>query len=278
MIVRNWLVTGASSGIGYGIALAALKNGNRVAVSSRNIVKLNSLKQQFPDTCFPLELELSDKKSINSALNRLKSFGHVDVLVNNAGHGYRAAVEEGEEKAIREIYETNLFAPIRLIQHFLPAMRAKSSGAIINISSIAAVESGVGSGYYASTKAALEQISVTLQEEVSNLGIKVMIVEPGGFRTSFYGNNLKGTKNDISDYKPTAWKTHKENVKNDHRELGDPIKAGQVIYQVITQDKYPHYLVLGSDGVSFVHDRLQRRLQELTKWKNISQKTDFIDE
>lgn len=273
--MRNWLVTGASSGIGYGIALAALQNGDRVAVTSRNIAKLKKLTEQFPETCFPVELELSDRDSILAAFNKLQNFGDVDVLVNNAGHGYRAAVEEGEEKAIREIYETNLFGPIWLIKHFLPSMRAKKSGAIINISSIAAVESGVGSGYYASTKAALEQISVALQEEVTNLGIKVMIVEPGGFRTDFYGKNLQGTNDLIRDYKDTAWKTHKENVKNEHHEVGDPLKAGQVIYRVISGNDYPHYLILGSDGISFVKTKLEQRLNELEHWQKISEKTDF---
>lgn len=123
--MRNWLVTGASSGIGYGISLAALQDGNRVAVTSRNLSRLKNLTEQFPKTCFPVELELSDRDSILSAFNKLKDFGDVDVLVNNAGHGYHAAVEEGEEKSIREIYETNLFGPIRFIKHFLPAMRAK---------------------------------------------------------------------------------------------------------------------------------------------------------
>jgi len=271
----NWLVTGASSGIGYGIALAALKAGNQVAVTSRSMDNLQKLTAQFPDQCFPIELELSDAESMKNAIEKLNNFGSIDVLVNNAGHGYRAAVEEGEKDRIREIYETNLFSPIKLIQEVLPHMRQQHRGAIINISSIAAVQSGVGSGYYASTKAALEQISRALQEEVTNLGIKVMIVEPGGFRTEFYGENLKGTEHDISDYAATAWKTHKKNVKNDHREPGDPIKAGQVIVDVIRKDNLPKTLLLGSDAVKFVNDQLAQRIEEIRDWQNISRKTDY---
>lgn len=273
--MANWLVTGASSGIGYGIALAALKAGNRVAVTSRSVKKLQKLTDQFPQTCFPVALELSDSVSVENAIQQLAKFGAIDVLVNNAGHGYRAAVEEGEESRIREIYETNLFGPIKLIKALLPHMRHERHGAIINISSIAAVQTGVGSGYYASTKAALEQISRALQAEVTDLGIKVMIVEPGGFRTDFYGDNLRGTQHDISDYETTAWKTHKENVKNNHLEPGDPIKAGQVIVNVISQDHIPKTLLLGSDAVKFVDDQLSQRLTELQDWKKVSYKTDY---
>lgn len=261
--MANWLVTGASSGIGYGTALAALKAGNRVAVTSRSLDKLKKLVDQYPERCFPVELELSDPDSIQQAVKKLADFGPIDVLVNNAGHGYRAAIEEGEDKRIHEIYATNLLGPIKLIQQFLPHMRQQHSGAIINISSIAAIKSGVGSGYYASTKAALEQISRALQEEVTNLGIKVMIVEPGGFRTAFYGDNLQGTQHGITDYATTAWKTHKENVKNDHREPGNPLKAGQVIVDVISKDNPPKTLLLGSDAVKFVDDQLKQRLQEI---------------
>lgn len=273
--MANWLVTGASSGIGYGIAMAALAAGNRVAVTSRSLAKLKRLTEQYPQQCFPVALELSDDASIEQALEKLRDFGPIDVLVNNAGHGYRAAVEEGEDERIREIYATNLFGPIKLIQHFLPHMRHQHSGVIINVSSIAAVQSGVGSGYYASTKAALEQISRALQEEVSDLGIKVMIVEPGGFRTEFYGDNLKGTQKDIDDYAATAWKTHKENVKNDHQEPGDPLKAGQVIVDVISQDNPPKTLLLGSDAVDFVDHQLTQRIDEINVWKDISKKTDY---
>lgn len=271
----NWLVTGASSGIGYGTALAALKAGNRVAVTSRSLDKLKKLTEEYPDQCFPVELELSSPTSIEHAIKKLATFGPIDVLVNNAGHGYRAAVEEGEDEQIREIYATNLFGPIKLIQQFLPHMRQQHGGAIINISSIAAVQSGVGSGYYASTKAALEQISRALQEEVTSLGIKVMIVEPGGFRTAFYGDNLQGTHHDITDYAATAWKTHKENVKNDHREPGDPLKAGQVIVDVISKDNPPQTLLLGSDAVEFVSEELKQRLQEIRDWQDISKQTDY---
>ena len=273
--MANWLVTGASSGIGYGIAMAALAAGNRVAVTSRSLTKLQRLTEQYPQQCFPVALELSDDDSIVLAIEKLDDFGLIDVLMTNAGHGYRAAVEEGEDERIREIYATNLFGPVKLIRHFLPHMRHQHRGAIINISSIAAVQSGVGSGYYASTKAALEQISRALQEEVTSLGIKVMVVEPGGFRTAFYGDNLKGTQKDIADYKATAWKTHKENVKNDHREPGDPLKAGKVIVETIAKDDPPKTLLLGSDAVAFVSGQLKQRLQEIADWQDVSKRTDY---
>lgn len=276
--MKNWLITGGSSGIGAGIARAALQNGDRVAVTSRNLKKLAELKQQFGENCYPIELDLSDNDSINRMFDQLDKWGSTDVLVNNAGHGYRAAVEEGEWGQINAIYSTNLFAPIKIIQHVLPSMRKKHQGIIINISSIAAIESGIGSGYYASTKAALEQISIALQAEVDNLGIKSMIVAPGRFRTSFYGKNLCGTKKIIDDYANTAWLTHKENVKNKHDELGDPIKAGQIICQLVTNDlDLPNYLLLGSDAAQFAKEKLKERLNQINMWQKTSDQTDFTN-
>lgn len=157
-------------------------------------------------------MELTDPASIRNAVEAANQrFGEIDVLVNNAGHGYRAAVEEGEPESVAEVFQTNLFGPVELIQQILPQMRRRRNGAIVNLSSIAAVGSGVGSGYYAATKAALERISVALYQEVSPLGIKVMVVEPGAFRIRFFDDSLKGTqiridqKNSGKGWKQRMW-------------------------------------------------------------------------
>lgn len=164
---------------------------------------------------------------------------------------------------------------MELIKLILPQMREKHSGAIINISSIAAVSSGVGSGYYASTKAALELLSDALYQEVSPLGIKVMVVEPGAFRTRFYDDSLKGTQIKIADYAQTAGTRRKENIVNLHNQQGDPIKAGKVIVETIGKKDYPRTLLLGSDAVRFVRNQLQMKLEEITQWNKVSNSTDF---
>lgn len=154
-------------------------------------------------------------------------------------------------------------------------MRKNHRGAIINLSSIAAVGSGVGSGYYAATKAALELISDALYQEVSPLGIKVMVVEPGAFRTRFFDDSLKGTQIQIDDYKDTAGKNRKENIVNRHDQPGDPLKGGKLIVETIEREDYPRTLLLGSGAVSFVRDKLKKKLAEIEQWEAVSIQSDF---
>lgn len=274
--MKTWFITGCSSGIGRNIAKAALKKGDQVVVTARSIGALEDFVEEYPDTAFAARLDLTKKETIMDAVQKAqKRFGCIDVLVNNAGHGYRAALEEGEPEDVEEVFQTNLFGPIELIKMVLPQMRERKQGAIINISSIAAVRSGVGSGYYAATKAALELLSDALWKEVMPLGIKVMIVEPGAFRTNFFDTSLKGTRIKIDDYAETAGKNRKENMQNKHDQPGNPQKAGALIVDIIEKHDYPKRLLLGSDAVQVVKDELQERLAEIERWKTISYRSDF---
>lgn len=274
--MKTWFITGSSSGIGAGIAQAVLEKGDNVVVMARQIKTLESFAKRYPDQVLALPLELTDKASIYAAVQAAnKRFGGIDVLVNNAGHGYRAAVEEGEEENVDEVFETNFFGAVELTKLILPQMREKHQGAIINISSIAAVSAGVGSGYYAATKAALELLSDALYQEVSPLGIKVMVVEPGAFRTRFYDDSLKGTQIKIDDYAQTAGTRRKENIVNKHNQQGDPLKGGKIIAETIEKTDYPRTLLLGSDAVSFVRNQLQTKLKEIAQWKEVSISTDI---
>lgn len=274
--MKTWFITGSSSGIGEGIAKAVLKKGDNAVVMARDTGKLNTIVQQYPDTALAVPLELTDKASIRAAVQAANErFGTIDVLVNNAGHGYRAAVEEGEDESIAEVFGTNLFGPVELIKAVLPQMRRNRKGAVINLSSIAAVGSGVGSGYYAATKAALELISDALYQEVSPLGIKVMVVEPGAFRTRFFDDSLKGTQIRIDDYADTAGKTRKENIVNRHDQPGDPDKGGRIIVETILKDDYPRTLLLGSNAVAFVRGKLQEKLEEIERWNLVSIQSDY---
>jgi len=274
--MKTWFITGSSSGIGQGIARAVLKKGDNAVVMARDTRKLDTIVQQYPDTALAVPLELTDKASILAAVQAANErFGAIDVLVNNAGHGYRAAVEEGEEESIAEVFGTNLFGPVELMKAVLPQMRKRRKGAVINLSSIAAVGSGVGSGYYAATKAALELISDALYQEVSPLGIKVMVVEPGAFRTRFFDDSLKGTQIRIDDYADTAGKTRKENIVNRHDQPGDPEKGGRIIVETIERDDYPRTLLLGSGAVDFVKGKLQTKLEEVERWSLVSMQSDY---
>lgn len=275
--MKTWFITGCSEGgIGAGIAEAVLKRGYRAVVTARNIEKVSNIVNNYPDTALVLQLDVTNKESIKEAINTaVDKFGTIDVLVNNAGYAYRSSIEEAEEEGLNLMYQTNLFGPICLIQEVLPMMRKKKSGAIINISSIAAVRTGAASGFYASSKAALELMSEGLAAEVKPLGIKVMIVEPGSFRTHFYDTSLKGSKMIIDAYKNTAWTRSVENTVNKQNQPGDPNKVGNVIIETIEKENYPQRLLLGSDAVKIVKSTFEQRLNEISLWEDESIKTDY---
>ena len=200
--MKTWLITGCSSGIGKGIAKAVLESGDQAVVTARNKDKVMDIVEAYPETALAVSLDVCSQDSIKNAVKEAyDKFGTIDVLVNNAGYGYRSAVEEGEIEAVQTLYQTNLFGPIELIKAVLPKMREQKSGYILNVTSIAAARSAVGSGYYASSKAALELLTNGLMKELAPLGIKAMVVQPGAFRTRFYdGESLQGTKAQIGDY------------------------------------------------------------------------------
>lgn len=274
--MKTWLITGCSSGIGRGIAKAVLKKGDNAVVTARNIDKVADLIEAYPNRAYAVTLDITDRNSISNAVKQAQTkFGTIDVLINNAGYGYRSSVEEGIIEDVEVLFNTNFFGPIELIKEVLPQMRSNKSGAIVNVSSIAAVRSAVGSGYYAASKAALELMSDGLAKELKPLGIKVMIAQPGSFRTNFYDTSLKGTNKKIDDYNETAGKTRKENVVNNKNQPGDPDKAGQVIVETIEREDYPFRLLLGSDATRIVTQALEERIKEIDDWKDVSSQSDF---
>ena len=202
-------------------------------------------------------------------------FGTVDVLVNNAGYGYRGAVEEGDEEGITEQFATNFFGPVNLIKAVLPGMRAARSGTIVNISSISAQIGPPGSGYYSSSKAALEALSASLRKEVGPLGISVIVVEPGAFRTDFAGRSLRQAETPIADYADTAGKRRKENDTVHGTQPGDPDKAAQAIITAVASATPPSFLLLGNDALKIVRGILDDRRAEIETWQHLSATTDI---
>ena len=275
--MKTWLITGCSSGIGKGIAKAVLKNGDQAIVTARNKDKVKDIVDQYPDRALAVSLDVCDQESIQNAVKgSYEKFGTIDVLVNNAGYGYRSAVEEGEMEAVQKLYQTNLFGPIELIKAVLPKMREQKSGYILNVTSIAAARSAIGSGYYASSKAALELLTNGLMKELSPLGIKAMVVQPGAFRTRFYdGESLQGTQTAIQDYEAIVGKTRPGNFENKHQQAGDPDKAGEIIVKVVNGDHLPEILTLGKDAVTAVKSTLEAKIAELDQWADISAECDY---
>ena len=256
--------------------MAVLEAGNSVAATARSVDRLQDLVDAYPDRVLALPLDVTDGGQIVTAVTRAEEhFGSIDVLVNNAGYGYRAAIEEGDDAQVRELFDTNVFGPVALIKAVLPGMRARRSGAIVNLSSIAARLGAAGSGYYSASKAALEGISGSLGRELEPLGISVTIVEPGAFRTDFAGRSLVQSPSKIDDYANTAGLRRKENDTMHGTQAGDPERAARTIIDAVEADDTPSFLLLGSDAV-FVYDLVgEEQGREVDAWRERSAATDF---
>lgn len=274
--MQTWMITGCSSGLGRGIAKAALQQGDCVAATARDPKALDSLVQLAPDRVLPLRLDLNDRDSMEQAVEAAcRQFGAVDILVNNAGHGYRAAIEESADEAVQELFQTNFFGPMELIRLILPRMRKRRTGLIINVTSIGAVRGALGNGYYSAAKGALELASEALAREVRHLGIRVMLVEPGAFRTGFYGARLGSSAAGIPDYDEIAARYRKGPQTDLHNQPGDPERGGALIVETALRQDAPFRLLLGSDAVRAAEDTLQNRLREVQNWAPVSRRSDY---
>lgn len=272
--MATWLITGCSTGLGRALAQAVLAHGHNAVVTARNVSTVEDIAAAFPGTALALPLDVTDRAQISSAVQQARTrFGGVDVLVNNAGYGYRAAVEEADDADIRQLFDTNVFGAVDMIKAVLPDMRAKRAGAILNISSIGARISPAGSGYYSATKAALEGLSGSLHKELQPLGISVTVIEPGAFRTDFAGRSLTQSATAIEDYAETAGKRRKEHDTMHGTQPGDPAKAGEAILTVVESANPPSLLVLGRDAYDAFAAVAQGERMELDQWRDLSLST-----
>ncbi|MCS5498227.1 oxidoreductase [Cnuibacter physcomitrellae] len=270
-----WFITGCTSGLGRSFATEALRRGHQVAVTARSVGAVADLAEEFPGRALPLALDVTDADQIREASRTaLEHFGSIDVLVNNAGYGYRAAVEEGDADDVRRLYDTNLFGPIQLMKELLPGMRARRSGTIVNITSIGVRACPPGSAYYTSSKAALEILSVTMMKELDPLGIHVMSVEPGSFRTDFFGRSLTQSSLVIDDYEETAGKRRR--LSDDESALpGDPERAAAALIDAVESPEPPGFLLLGTDALDIYRAQSAQQGAEVDAWEQLSASTDF---
>lgn len=272
----TWFITGCSTGLGRELALAVLRRGWNAVVTARDPRRVADVAAQFPDTALALPLEVGDHAQVESAVAAAtERFGAIDVLVNNAGHGFRAAVEEAEDDEVAELFATNFFGPVDLVKAVLPQMRERRSGTIVNVSSIGAPRSNPASGYYSATKSALESVSDALAREVGPLGIHVLVLEPGALRTEFSGGSLLQSRRVIEDYAGTAGLRRKENDRTHGTQPGDPARAAETVVDVVAAGNPPFRLLLGSDALAVVRDELTGRLTEIDAWEDTSAATDF---
>jgi NAD(P)-dependent dehydrogenase (short-subunit alcohol dehydrogenase family) len=272
----TWLITGCSTGLGRHVAQAVLARGYNAMVTARDAGKIQDLVDAYPDNALALALDVTEDTQVTNAVRQAEErFSGVDVLVNNAGYGYRAAVEEGEEAEVAKLFATNFFGPVAMIKAVLPGMRARRDGAIVNISSIGARISPPGSGYYSATKAALEAMSASLRKELEPLGITVTVVEPGGFRTDFAGRSLQQSRDAIADYADTAGRRRKEHDTAHGTQPGDPARAAQAIITAVEAPDSPFLLLLGNDALAGFRAVIDAHDKELEVWEELSLSTGF---
>jgi NAD(P)-dependent dehydrogenase (short-subunit alcohol dehydrogenase family) len=261
---------------GRELVRAVLARGWRCVATARSKATLSDLAADAGERLLALELDVTDAAQIAAAVNAAKShFGAIDVLVNNAGYGYQAAVEEGEESEIRAQFDVNVFGLFAMTRAVLPVMRARRRGHVLNITSVAGLAGFPGSGYYAASKHAVEGWSDSLLTEVAPLGIKVTCIEPGPFRTEWAGRSLKQTPNRIADYADTAGKRMQGTAQSSGGQPGDPARAAQAMIQVTESDSPPRNLVLGAFGVDAVAKRLHATLADIDAWRDVSIGADF---
>ncbi len=270
-----WFVTGCSTGFGREFVRAALAHGFRVVATARDPRKLDDLIAGHEDQAKALALDVTNSDQIKRAVYEAeRAFGRIDVLVNNAGYGYLAAVEEGEEKDIRAMFETNFFGLTAMIRAVLPGMRARRHGCIVNIASVGGTVGHAGSGYYSATKFAVEGLSEALAQEVQPLGIRVLIVEPGPFRTNF-GRSVKQSSNIIADYEKSAGEHRHQTIARSGKQPGDPARAADAVIKALQSPTPPRHLVLGKAGFDNVENQLRSLLQEADLWKATSLGADY---
>ncbi|MBD2900631.1 3-phenylpropionate-dihydrodiol/cinnamic acid-dihydrodiol dehydrogenase [Actinomadura sp. RB99] len=272
---RVWLITGATSGFGRAIAEAALAAGDTVVAAARRPQALDDLADRYPGRVNAVALDVTDHGRIADVVaDVLLWHGRIDVLVNNAGRGLVGAVEETTDRELRDLMDLHFFGPAALTRAVLPHMRAQGSGAIVQLTSQGGRLSFPGVGGYSATKFALEGLTEALAGEVAPFGIKVMIVEPGAFRTSFAGGGLL-MADEMPEYADTVGRVRKGLPDSDGKQPGDPAKAAAAILTALDAEDTPLRLPLGSDAADAVAASLDGLRKEFTAWEPLIRSTDF---
>ena len=270
---RVWFITGCSTGFGRDLARCVLECGDRAVVTARRPEDL----QEFAASARAqvLKLDVTDQAQVDAAVKAARErFGRIDVLVNNAGIGYFGAVEESEDAEVRRMFEVNVFGLGRMTQAVLPVMRAQRSGCIINISSLAGINPFPALGYYCATKFAVEGLSGALAQEVEPLGIKVIVVEPSGFRTDWAGRSANESPVHIDDYAATAGVKREQLRAHSGKQPGDPLRAVRAIVDAVRSPNPPRHLPLGNAAYDVGTGRLESLLKEFRAGEAVARAAD----
>jgi len=271
--MKTWLITGCSSGFGRRLALAAARRGDRVGATARNVRTIDEMAEPYRDRMITVPLDVTDAAAARAAVAQaVEVFGGFDVLVNNAGYGLFGAIEEGTPEEYRPMFEVNVFGLIETTRAALPVLR-RSGGTIVNMSSGAGIAGGGGGGYYNAAKFAVEGISEALAGELAPFGARVLIVEPGPFRTDFLGRSITLAANEMPEYAASSRRQYRET--NDGHQAGDPDKAVAVILAAVDADDAPLHLPLGPIAHAIAERKLAAFRGDIDAWRDITIATDF---
>ncbi|MGH8445883.1 MAG: oxidoreductase [Solimonas sp.] len=273
--MKTWLITGVSSGFGRALAVEVLARGDRVYGSVRRADDARALEALAPGRARAVEFDVTDAAAIGRAVAAIEARDAIDVLVNNAGYGLVAGVEEASLAEIRAQFDVNVFGAVAVMQAVLPQLRARRRGHIVNITSVSGLVGWPSLGIYSGSKFALEGISETLAQEVAGLGIKVTMVEPGGFRTEFAGRSRAAAQREIADYADTVGACRRILSGHAGHERGDPRKAAEAIIAIVDAQAPPLRLLLGADAIEYADGKLRAQLDEIARWQPLSVSTDF---
>ena len=273
---KVWLITGCSTGFGRELAKEVLSRGYNAAVGARNTDDVKDIVAAYPETAIAVKLDVTIAAEIDGAVNStIQKFGQIDVLVNNAGIGYFAAIEESEEEEVRKMFDINVFGLAKMTQAVLPFMRKQRSGHILNIASIGGLRAFPGVGFYNATKFAVDGFSEALSKETAALGIKVTIVAPSGFRTDWAGRSAKDSNIKIEDYATSAGKNQDDIRGYSGNQPGDPVRAAKAMIAVTESANPPLRLLLGAAALKGARAKLEELKNDFDAWAETSEGADF---
>ncbi|MFB7512356.1 oxidoreductase [Streptomyces sp. NPDC056144] len=274
-----WFVTGASRGLGAEITREALGRGHRVIATARDAAAVLKAYPEAPDRLLAVSADVTAPERLAAAVEAgLAAFGRIDVVVNNAGYGLVGAVEEISDQAARDLFDVNVFGVLNTLRATLPTLRAQRSGHVLNIGSVGGFATAPAVGLYGASKFAVEGITEALHGELAPVGVRVTIVEPGGFRTDFLsGTSMRVAPASIPDYEAGAGPVREALAGNDGRQPGDPAKAAKAIVDVTEAADPPLRLQLGADAVDRVEAKLDLVRRELDQWREVALSTGIGD-
>lgn len=273
---KVWLITGCSTGFGRESAKQLLEKGERVVVTARDAEKVRDLVEINAESALAVALDVTDAAQVAAAIEKsVARFGQIDVLVNNAGFGYFGSIEESIESEVRAMFEANFWGLSSMTRAVLPLMRARRSGTIVNISSIGGFVGNPSVGFYNATKFAVNGFSEALKKEVEPLGIKVLLVQPSGFRTDWAGRSAADAPATIGDYAETAGK-NKETIRGySGKQDGDPVRAARAIIEAVERRDSPFNLLLGKAALRGARLKLENLQKDFDANAEITEAADF---